>query len=178
MDLFQLWSRMIRAARLEPALYEEVEADANALPQAVAVIVLSSLAVGVASLLSGGALGPVRATIMALVGWLVWAVVILVIGTRLLPEPETRADLGQLLRTTGFSASPGVLRILGFLPGIGLVVLFAVNVWMVLAMIVAVRQALDYRSTGRAVAVCLLGLVGYLLVFWLFSSVLTFGGAV
>jgi len=43
-------------------------------------------------------------------------------------------------------------------------VLLVSRVWMLLAMVVAVRQALDYESTWRAVAVCLVG--------WLLTSVI------
>ena len=80
-----------------------------------------------------------------------------IIGTKLLPEPQTHSDLGELLRTTGFSASPGLLRVLGVIPLIGELIILAVSIWMLIAMIIAVRQALDYQSTGRAVGVCLIG---------------------
>jgi uncharacterized membrane protein required for colicin V production len=81
------------------------------------------------------------------------------IGARLMPEPQTRVDVGQLLRTIGFAATPGLLRILGVMPAVALPVLIVTTVWMLLAMIVAVRQALDYRTTRAAVAVCALGWV-------------------
>ena len=43
----QLTDRMMRAARLEPDLYEEVEADKSAMGQAMTVVVLASLAAGI-----------------------------------------------------------------------------------------------------------------------------------
>ena len=79
------------------------------------------------------------------------------IGTKLLPEPNTRSDVHELLRTTGFSASPGLLRVLGLVPLLGGLIMFAVNIWMLIAMVIAVRQALDYESTGRAIGVCVIG---------------------
>jgi hypothetical protein len=33
------------------------------------------------------------------------------------------------------------------------------SLWMLAAMVVAVRQALDYESTGRAITVCAIGFV-------------------
>ena len=149
--------RMIRAARLKASLYEEVEADETTLPQAMGVVVLSSVAAGVGVIASNGIGGVVLGTIGAFLGWYVWAVIVYLIGTRLLPGANTTADIGQLLRTTGFSASPGILRVLGIVPGLGPIVFFVASIWMLAAMIVAVRQALDYESTGRAVAVCVIG---------------------
>ncbi len=109
--------RMLRAAKLDAQLYEEVEADKGALGQAMGVVVLASIAGGVGSASVGGVSGLVLGTIGALVGWFIWAGLTYFIGTRILPEPQTKADLGELLRTIGFSASPGVIRVLGLIPG-------------------------------------------------------------
>lgn len=151
--------RMVRAAKLDPALYEEVEADQTAMPQAIAVVVLSSIAAGIGNLGNPAAPGIIVSTLGALIGWYVWALIAYLIGTKLLPGPETSADVGQLLRTTGFSSSPGVLRVLGIIPFLGPIVVIAAAVWMLVAMIIAVRQALDYQTTGPAVAVCIIGFV-------------------
>ncbi len=153
-----LQNRMIRAAKLDVQLYEEVEADRGAMGQATTVVVLSAVAAGVGS---GGAglIAIVFGTIAALVGWYVWAFLTYFIGTRLLPEPQTRADHGELLRTIGFSSAPGVLRVFGIIPGLMSLVFLVTGVWMLVAMIIAVRQALDYSSTLRAVGVCLIGWV-------------------
>lgn len=149
--------RMIRAAKLDSSLYEEVEADKGAINQAVSVVVLSSLAAGVGVMTSIGIGGVLLGSIAALVGWFIWAYLTFLIGTRLLPEAQTRADMGELLRTVGFASSPGVIRILGIIPGAANLIFFAASVWMLLAMVIAVRQALDYTSTLRAVGVCFLG---------------------
>jgi Yip1 domain len=149
--------RMIGAARLNAATYEEVETDTGATVQAMLVVVLSSIAAGIGMAGAHGAGPIIGVTLAALVGWVVWAVLTYLIGTKMLPGPRTQADMGQLLRTTGFSASPGVLRVFGGIPGLGPVVVLVVSIWMLAAMVVAVRQALDYESTGRAVAVCVVG---------------------
>jgi len=153
-----IFDRMLRAARLEPGVYEEVEADPGAMGQAVMVVLLSSLAVGIGSLGQAGVgEGLILGTIVALIAWVVWAFLTWIIGTRLLPEERTEADMGQLMRTIGFSAAPGVLRVVGFIPVLGPLVVLVATVWMLVAMVVAVRQALDFTSTWRAVAVCVLG---------------------
>ena len=151
--------RVIGAARLNVATYEEVEADTTATTQAMGVVILSSLAAGVGSVgLGAGGIGSiVVGTIVSLVGWVVWAFVTYVIGTRVLPEPQTEADIGQLLRTLGFAQAPGLARVFVGLPGIGSLMLLVTSLWMLIAMVIAVRQALDYRSTWRAVGVCVIG---------------------
>ncbi len=149
--------RMVRAAKLDAQLYEEVEADKGALGQAMAVVVLASVAGGVGSGRLGGLSGILIGTLGALIAWFIWAALTYFIGTKFLPEPTTRADVGELLRTTGFSSSPGLIRVLGLVPGITGIVFLVSGIWMLIAMIIAVRQALDYRSTFRAVGVCVIG---------------------
>ncbi len=152
-----LVDRKVRAAKLDIHLYEEVEADPQAMGQAMTVVVISSVAAGLGNFGRGGLMGMIFGAVFALLGWYVMAYLIYFIGTRILPEPQTRADHGQLLRTMGFAASPGVLRVGGMLPFLGPLIFLAVSVWMLISTVIAVRQALDYRSTGRAVGVCLIG---------------------
>jgi hypothetical protein len=151
--------RLFRAIKLDPELYEEVEADHTANGQAALTVLLSSLAAGVGGAVSGGWYGLMLNTLVALAGWVAWAFLSFFIGTRLLPEHQTSADMGELLRCTGFSSAPGLILILGSVPGLGGVIRLAAAIWMLAAFVIAVRQALDYSSTGRALAVCLIGWV-------------------
>jgi energy-converting hydrogenase Eha subunit B len=157
---------MIGAARFDSGTYEEVEADLTANGQAVAVVIISSVgaAIGTGATDPRGVLGMLAAAILS---WLVWVVLTLFIGTRLLPGNATKSDFGEVLRTTGFSASVGILRIFGRLPVIGWPIFVIVTIWMLLTFVVAIRQALDYNSTPRALAVCLLG--------WFIHGILFFG---
>ena len=157
MLMANIQDRMLRAAKLDVELYEEVEHDEGALGQATTVVVLSAVAAGIGSLGIGGLSGLVSGTLAALLGWYVWAFLIYFIGTRLLPEPQTRADHGELLRTIGFSSAPGLIRVAGIIPGLGAIVFSLAGIWMLVATVIAVRQALDYKSTWRAVGVCLIG---------------------
>ncbi|MFV1951522.1 MAG: YIP1 family protein [Nitrospinota bacterium] len=168
--------RIIRAAKLDVNLYEEVEADKGALGQAMGVVILSSIAAGVGSAGIGGLVGILVGAIGALIGWYVWAYLTYIIGTKFLPEPQTKADHGELLRTIGFASSPGLIRALGIIPGLrGIVFLFA-SIWMLVAMVIAVRQALDYKSTLRAVGVCMIGWIIQILIIMLLFSI--WGGPV
>ena len=167
--------RIILAAKLNVNLYEEVEADKGAMRQAMGVVVLSSIAAGVGSIGAGGFGGILIGIIASLGGWYIWAYLTYFIGTKILPEPQTKADLGELLRTIGFSSSPGLIRVFGIIPGLGGVVFSVASIWMLVAMVIAVRQALDYKSTLRTVGVCAIGWIIQTLIFVLFFSIL--GGA-
>jgi hypothetical protein len=167
--------RIIRAAKLDIHLYEEVEADKGAMGQAMGVVVLSSIAAGIGSIARGGISGILIGTIISLIGWYIWAYLTYFIGTKLLPEPQTKADHSELLRTIGFSSSPGLIRVLGIIPGLGGIVFIIASVWMLVAMVIAVRQALDYKSTLRAVGVCAIGWVIQVVILALIFAIL--GGA-
>jgi hypothetical protein len=163
--------RMVGAARFNTSAYEDVEADRGANGQALAVVLLSSVAAGIGA--GAGVRGLVVGTIASLVGWLVWAVLIYLIGARWLPEPGTQTDTGELIRTIGFATSPGLLRVLGIVPFLTSIVFTVTALWMLATMVVAARQALDYKSTLRAVGVCLLGWIVQLLAFILLSRLVT-----
>lgn len=158
--------RMVRAALLDAAIYEEVEADRGANLQALAVVMLAGVSAGIGSIDNNGASGIVLITGAALAGWWIWAYVTYFIGTRVLAGPRTEADHGELLRTIGFSSSPGLLLLVAAFPPVAGYVFPAAMIWMLAAMIVAVRQALDYDgalATGRAILVCAIGFPIYAL---------------
>ena len=79
--------RFIGAARLTPAIYEEVEADKTATGQAMLVVALASVAGGIG--LTGGGTGLLVGTVAALFGWVIWAVLIYVLGAKVFPQPQT-----------------------------------------------------------------------------------------
>ncbi|MDP8216785.1 MAG: YIP1 family protein [Candidatus Kaelpia imicola] len=152
-----LFQRMIRAAKLDSNLYEEVEHDKTSLSQAMLVVLLSSIAAGIGAMSIKGGINLIAVAAAALIGWAVWASIVYFIGVKLLPTPQTESNVGELLRTIGFSSSPGLIRILGIIPGLFNVVSLIAQIWMLIAMVIAVRQALDYESTGRAILVCIIG---------------------
>jgi Yip1 domain len=158
-----LLQRMIRAARLDAALYDEVEADPSLTRQAAAVVAIvavcqglgSALAMVLAGASSGSQLLPglVLALIGPFVGWVVWSYTAYWIGTRLFHGTATP---GELLRTLGYAQAPGALGLLTFLPLAGGLAVFLGGVWTLAAGIVAIRQGLDI-ATGKAVVTALVG---------------------
>ncbi len=166
-----LVQRMIGAAKLNVHTFEEVENDPKATTQALTVVIIVSLASaigavlatiigvgGIGNILSSAVFGIVRGIIV----WIVWAFLTYILGTTLFKTPDTHANWGQLARSTGFAQSPGVLGALFFIPAVGPIIGMIAGIWQLVAMVIAVRQALDYKDTLRAVGVVV---VAFLIVF-------------
>ena len=133
--------RLLGAARLDPLIYEEVEADRTAVRQALLVVLLSSVAGGVGVSTGLGITGIIAGFVASLIGWAFWACLIYLLGTKIFAEPQTSSNVGELLRTTGFAVSPGLIMVFGFNPGVFLVA----QLWILVAMVIAVRQALRFH---------------------------------
>ena len=151
--------RFIGALVLDAGAFEDIEADRHAGMQSVIVVMAVSAAGGFAAggLGIAGTASFLSGAVMVLGGWLVWVAVIASLGTITLPEPQTRSDVRELLRVLGFAAAPGVFIALAALPAAAPVVTVVVALWMIASAVVGLRQALDYRSTGRAIGVCVAG---------------------
>ena len=160
--------RMLGAARLSADTYEEVERDRSATGQALLIVVLVTLASFVGQMLAGEEVDVVRGLVLGVirgvVSWALWALFTWLIGATILRTEHTEADWGQLARGTGFAQTPGLLNVISFLPGIGLVIALLTFVWTIAGMVVAVRQCLDYTSTLRAFFVILLAFIPVLIL--------------
>ena len=151
--------RILGVLGLDAATFEDVERDRTATRQAMLVVVLASIGAGIgnAGIGSAAPAAIVYGTAASLLAWATWASLIYYLGTRVLPEATTRADLGEVLRTLGFAAAPGMFRAFEVFGGTRWFVLPVTSIWMIVAMTIGVRQALDYSTTTRAVALALLG---------------------
>lgn len=168
--------KLYRAVILDSELYEEVEADKSLTRQALMTVALVAIIEGIFSLGAqdqGLLVGLSQAIFGSVTRWVMWAFFIAFVGTRILPEPETESNTGELLRTLGFAYAPGVLYVFASLPIIGSIVQLLVPLWQLAAMVVAVRQALDFSSTTRAIGVCVVAfflMVLTLILFIMFTS--------
>ena len=154
-------NRMLGAAMLKVSTFEEIEADAKATRQAMLVVAIVALATGLGTVGAGGVAGLVSGIVVGLVGWALWAGLTFLIGTTLFKTPQTKANWGEMARVLGFAQAPGVLKVLGSIPGVGPAIFFIISVWQLAAMVIAVRQGLDYTSTWRAVGVVAVGFIPY-----------------
>jgi hypothetical protein len=157
-SMISFLERFMGVLVLDRFAFEEIEADRRAGMQSVIVVLMVCLAGGFAARGLGlaGVPGFISGTIVALGAFLVWAAVVLTLGTITVPERETRSDLPELLRVLGFAAAPAVFIVLAAMPAVAPLVFAVVMPWTVATAVVGVRQALDYRSLPRAITVCLL----------------------
>jgi hypothetical protein len=160
--------RVLRVLKLDSYIYKEVEIDQSATFQAVLVVILSSMAGGFGSIYKFGITGIFTGFIMCLAGWMVWTYLIYLIGTKIVPAADTQTNLVQLLRTAGFASAPGIFRLAGIVPLLDTFVWLSTSLWMLVTMIMATKHTLDYRKTVRAIIVCGLGFIVYVLVFIIF----------
>ena len=168
-----LTERMVGAMRADVKTFQEIEADPNAMGQAITVIVIAGVAALIGNIFRSGVGGGIMALIMSLIGYAVWSILVVLIGTKVMPEPTTKADFNEAFRVIGFTASPGVFNVLAIIPFLGPVISFFVGIWMLVIGVIAVREVLDYSNTGRAIVVCLIAFVVYLcVVFFILTPLL------
>ncbi len=171
-------NRMLGALRLDVHTFEDVENDSGATLQAMMVVVLVSIAYGVGLAIETLMTGEGNIVVALVVGliarpilWAVWAAIAMLVGTTILKGPDTEANWGQVARCTGFAQTPSLFNFFVFIPFIGWLILLAAWVWQLIAMVIAVRQSLDFDSTKRAVGVVIISGIPYIvihiLVFWL-----------
>ena len=170
--------RMIGAAMLRASTYEEIEADNSALPQAIGVVIIVTLCGIVGDVIAGatgggiGILGAVlNGGLFGLLRWALWVTLILLVGGKMLKAESTNTNWAELGRVVGFAYTPGVLVLLSFLPGIGGIMGPIAAVWTLVAVVIAIRHALDFEGIGRAIVVAVItGIIG--LIPWLILLVI------
>ena len=149
--------RVVGAMRLDANTFEEVERDPTAMGQTAGVITLAAVSLGIGNLFWGGISGIVLRVVFGLIGYVVWAALVWIIGTKVMPDPQTKADFAETFRVIGFAAAPGILGVITIIPILGWLLLFLIWIWQVAAMVVAVRAVLDYSDYGKAIIVVVIG---------------------
>jgi hypothetical protein len=162
--------RVVGAMRLDPNTFEEIERDPTAMGQAAGVIALAAVSIGIGNMWYGGLSGIVSKVVIALIGYAVWAVLVWLIGTKVMPDPTTKADFAEAFRVIGFAASPGVLGIITIIPILGWLLLFVIWLWQLAAMVIAVKAVLDYDTIGKAIVVVVIGFVVNLCVTFMLGA--------
>jgi hypothetical protein len=162
-----LIERMTGAMQADVKTFQEIEADPTAFSQAVTVIVIAGVAALIGNMFRIGIMHGVMMLVINLIGYALWTLLVVLIGTKLMPEPTTKADFNEAFRVIGFTASPGVFNVLAIVPFLGPLISFVVWLWMIVVGVVAVREVLDYSNTGRAIIVCLIAAV----ICWIVSFV-------
>lgn len=170
-EVAKMMERMIGAAMLKASVFEDIEADSSALPQAIGIVALVTLCGVVASALSSVIAGEGQSTsvisgvlssvMFGLIGWVLWVTVLLFVGGVMLRKSDTETNWAEMGRIVGFAYTPGLLVLLSFIPTVGVMIAFIARIWTLMAVVVGIRHALDFESTGRAILVAAIsGVIG------------------
>ena len=172
--------RVVGALKLDANTFEDIERDPTAMGQAVGIIALAGMAGSLGSIWRLGFGRIVFAILISICAYLLWSLVVWLVGTKLMPDPATSADFAETFRVIAFAASPGLLGVVSIIPFLGAIIVFVLTpviwLWSMAAMVIATKAVLDYTDTFKAVIVVLIGFVAYL-VFWGTLMALTFGAA-
>jgi Yip1-like protein len=158
-DAMTFGDRVVGAMKLDPNAYEDVERDPTAIGQAVGVIVLAAVAAGIGNIFWGGITGIVTAILFSLLGSVIGAAIIWLVGTKLFPEPTTKADFQETFRVLGFAAAPGIASVITIIPILGYLLMLLIMLWRIAALVIAVKAVFDYSTIGKAIIVVVVGWV-------------------
>jgi hypothetical protein len=168
-----LQQRMIGAMQADVKTFQEIEADPTAMSQAITVIVIAGVAALIGNIWRHNIMFGVMNMILSLLSYALFAFLVVIIGTKVMPEPATKADFAEAFRVIGFAASPGVFGVLVILPYIGPLIGMVIGIWSLVIGVIATREVLDYSNTGRAIVVCLLaGVVVFIVSVMLLTPIL------
>jgi Yip1 domain len=162
--------RVVGAMKLDANTFDDVERDPTAMGQAMGVIALAAVSAGLGNIWYGGLGGIVFGVLSSLLGYAVWAVIVWLVGTKVMPDPATKADFPETFRVIAFAAAPGLFGIVTIIPLLGWLLMFFLWLWMIAAMVVAVRQVLDYTDTFKAVIVVIIGFVCNLVIWGMLAA--------
>ena len=148
-------NRIFRSVKIDPEVFNEVQKDKNATISAAIVVILSSSAAGIGAA-SLGASNFLLAPVFSLISWFVWAYIVYFVGVKLFPDTKTKTTQFALLRAIGFSSAPGMIRIFGFNEDLMTVTFIGEAFWMLVCMVVAVKETLNYKSLWKAFGVVII----------------------
>jgi hypothetical protein len=168
---------MIGAMQADVKTFTEIEADPNAMGQAITVIVIAGIASLIGNIFRQGISGGILGLITSIVGYAVFSLLVFLVGTKLMPEPTTKADFNQTFRVVGFAASPGIFNVLAIIPVLGVLISFLVGIWSLVIGVIAVREVLDYSNTARAIIVAVIaGIACAFIIFIVLLPILAIAG--
>jgi hypothetical protein len=149
------WAKnVVRAVLLDVGFYNRAEAEPGLEAQAAVTVALATALSGIgaaiateANLLVGAAVG----MLAGLVGWLLWAALALLVGTKVFGGT---ADFGEMRRVLGFALAPLAI---GVIPWLG----FVGAAWSLVAATIGIREGMDF-DTPRAVGTVIVGWAAWL----------------
>jgi hypothetical protein len=149
------FNRIFRSFKIDPEVFNEVQKDKDATVWAALVVILSSSAAGIGAT-SLGTNNFLLSPIFSLISWFVWAYIVYFVGVKLFPDAKTKTTQSALLRAIGFSSAPGIIRVFGFNEDLMAVTFIGSAFWMLVCMVVAVNETLNYKSLWKALGIVII----------------------
>ena len=150
---------------LRKEAYESLVEDPAATVQALIIVVLAALSMGVGWIGQDSiVLRLVLWVVVSVTKWFIWSFMAYTVGSSFLRSSNNDANWKQLARTIGFSYTPGILMGFAFVLGIRRVAFVVTQIWQLIAAIIAVQVTLGYNSELRAAGVVVLSYIPAILL--------------
>jgi len=92
----------------------------------------------------------------AILTWLVWGILIYVIGVKIFPDKQTKVPFKKVLTAVGFAHAPGLIRFFAVTPELMVPIIFLTQFWIFAALIIATRQILNLKSNFKSFGIVFL----------------------
>ena len=92
----------------------------------------------------------------AIVTWVLWSVLVFVIGVKIFPDKQTKAPFKKVLTAVGFAHAPGLLRFFAVTPDLMIPIIFLTQFWIFAGLIISTKQILNLKSNFKSFGIILL----------------------
>ena len=108
----------------------------------------------------------------AILTWLVWAILIYVIGVKIFPDKETKIPFKKIMIAVGYAHAPGLLRFFAVTPDLVLLIVFLTQFWIFASLIISVKHTLNIQSSFKASGIIFLSflIIAFLSVAFIMSK--------
>ena len=145
-----------RSIRLDNSLYKDPKTFGDAsLYYAGLIIILDGIA-GAFAVSSIYKTNIFLTGVTAVLSWLVWAILIFVIGIKIFPDPGTESNFKKVLVTVGLAHAPGLLRFFAVIPDLVIPIVFFTQFWIFAALVIGIREVLNFKSNFKSFGVVLI----------------------
>ena len=108
----------------------------------------------------------------AILTWLIWAILIYVIGVKLFPDKQTKIPFKKVLTAVGFAHAPGLLRFFAVTPDLMIPIIFLTQFWIFAGLIISTRHVLNLKSNIKSFGIVFLSflIIAFLSICLLYTS--------
>ena len=92
----------------------------------------------------------------AILTWLVWGILIFVIGVKLFPDKESKIPFKKVLIGVGYAHAPGILRFFAVTPDLIIPIIFITQFWIFSGLIISTKQILNLKTNFKAFGIVIL----------------------